>query len=329
MCFAIHSCALSKTLAHSGEDEVIFSASVEALLFVWIESVFFACSRYVSLSEHTHTHTHTHTRRRSFRAESWCLRSVACRNVSANHLFRSARGQLDSSGLARLISDLGSSIAGGDARKSFSVMLRNIESFHCITGECVGRLRTSFTLEMETASAVFESDSIHIISLTRVWPSPSSEILGYIQVFKVTQRLKHTRASSKLTSTCESKTRSTCLEYKTRLTTRSWCINVYFEPRLLFVCSAPSHSVYLLVISSAKLLKVIWNFLHGWFSRRGFNVGGCRWNISPLRCACFRLRGLQNCLPRVQHLPRGIIGVSLCLSIIGRWWTERCLFHWF
>lgn len=38
---------------------------------------------------------------------------------------------------------------------------------------------------------------------------------------------------------------------------------------LLFVCSAPSHSVYLLVISSTKLVKVIRNFLHGWFSDMG------------------------------------------------------------
>lgn len=35
MCFIINSCALSKTLPHSGEDLVIFSASVEASLAVW------------------------------------------------------------------------------------------------------------------------------------------------------------------------------------------------------------------------------------------------------------------------------------------------------
>lgn len=35
MCSIINSCALSKTLPHSGEDLVIFSASVEASLVVW------------------------------------------------------------------------------------------------------------------------------------------------------------------------------------------------------------------------------------------------------------------------------------------------------
>lgn len=86
---------------------------------------------------------------------------------------------------------------------------------------------------------------------------------------------------------------------------------------LLFVCSALSHFVYLLVISCTKLLKVIWNFLHGWFSDMGlilvapneiFNLSGAL--VSEY--VSYKVANLE------WSTALSIIGTSLYLSVTGR-----------
>lgn len=88
-----------------------------------------------------------------------------------------------------------------------------------------------------------------------------------------------------------------------------------------------SHSVYLLVISSTKLLKVLWNVLHGWFSDMGLIL------VAPSEI--FNLSGAlvseyvsSKAATLELSTASSIIGISLCLSIIGRWWTALCLFYW-
>lgn len=81
-----------------------------------------------------------------------------------------------------------------------------------------------FNLEMETASTDLESESIHIISLTCVWPSPSSEILGCIEVFKVTRRLKHSHTHAHASSKPSPFTRQH-VNLKHTLTRLVWNIN--------------------------------------------------------------------------------------------------------
>lgn len=171
MCFIINSCALSKTLPHSGEDLVIFSASVEASLAVW--------KRLYLVATIIQDPVLMFTVR--------CLQK--CLGQSSAPLC-SWTARLGSSGSTDQW--WGSSIAGVPA---FTAMLRNIEPFHCITGGCVGCLRTSFNLEMETASTdlEFRVDSYYFthlcLTFSFLW---DPRVYWSFQGYAASQTLTHT-----------------------------------------------------------------------------------------------------------------------------------------
>lgn len=118
MCFIINSCALSKTLPHSGEDEVIFSASVEASLVVWKRLYVVGVNRKCFLCVHQATIIQDPVLMFTVRCLQKCLGQSSAPLCSWT-------ARLGSSGSTDQW--WGSSIAGVPA---FTAMLRNIEPFH-------------------------------------------------------------------------------------------------------------------------------------------------------------------------------------------------------